>query len=111
MDNKKTYNKTIISGLLILFIIIGFYIAYNISSANIYVARGILGCVAMYLIFREVDASFNDGSFEIFYDFPRNVKVFAWVLGISTIFSWGLNEALQLIFYVIRSFSSSGGVH
>ena len=109
MEKKAPPIKWILFAFLILIGAIGFGTASFIFKANLYVARGALGFAVIYLLSREIDFRNNGESIEILGKFPKNIKYILLVFGLSLVFYWGLNEVLELIFFVIRSLSSSGG--
>lgn len=107
MDKKLPFTKWITIALVIVIGAIGFGVASFISVTNIYVARGALGCVFIYLLSREVDFKFKDEPIEYLFNSPH-IRDYAWIFVLSLFFYWGLNEFIQLVLYIIRSFVLAG---
>ena len=106
MDKKSALERL---GLVVLLATIGatgIGIASFISTTNIYVARGILGCAVIYLLYREVHFTMKNEPVDALYGFLRNVRHLVWSLGLVLVLSLGWNEVLQLLFFIIRSLRS-----
>ena len=102
--NKLLFAKWITIVLVIAIGATGYRVAAFVSMANMYVARGVLGCVFIYFLSREVDFLFKGRSFEDLSNYPQASRYLVWVFGLFFLFYLGLHEVLQLIIFVIRSF-------
>lgn len=106
MDKKVPLAKWIIRVLAVGIGVIGFGVASFITSKNIYLARGALGCAVIYLLSRETDFLFRHQSFEDLYNLPQTVRYLVWTFGLLFVFYLGLHEVIQLFLFVARTFTS-----
>ncbi len=108
-NNKSTF--TILAGMAIVILIgvIGLRVATLVSQINVYISRGVLGFATIYFLFREIALANKGEPIDVVYTFPKNVKYVLMFFGSYLIFFWGLNEVLELLFFIIRYLRSSGG--
>jgi len=112
MHKKPFYIRWIGFFFLVAVVAISFKVASFISGENIYIARGALGIAVIYFVLREANFTGGNQPLEVIYNFPKNLRFFAWAFGISIIFYWGFNEILQLLFWTIRTIASfPNGTH
>jgi hypothetical protein len=106
MDKKFPIAKSIIMVLAVIVGVIGFGVAHFITTSNIYIARGALGCAFIYLLSREVDFLFRNQSFEDLYNFPQAIRYLSLAFGLFVLFYFGLYEVIQLVLFVAQAFFS-----
>ena len=88
---------------------IGFRVASLVAEENVYIARGVLGCVVIYFILRGDYFEKGNEPVEVVFASYKSIKYFALAFAMSTVFYWGLSEILRLIFFIIRNISPIGG--
>ena len=107
MDKKSPYIKWMLMAFIIVIVVVGFSTASFISQANIYVARGLLGCAFIYLLYREFSFMSNssyDVPFDVISTLPNYIRYFVILFGVSILFFLGLYDVIQLVIYIIITY-------